>query len=418
MSWQDTYNQRMIITLTKKVGSEKQSKDFPVLTRPAYEKDVEWNATEYSFVNIDGVLVKKRKLLKREFNVDFYFVGAENVTEAEDFESWCMSEFPWLITHPYYGSILCQIVKLKFDSKQLNVTQITGTAVETIDEETSAFISKDPRKRVNNSVAQIDEIYLTPLYRSKFNPTINDKEVLKQEANKYYTAFSKITDIVEEANEYQNELREFYTDIDQVGELVSFSLQSLNSFLTFPFTFTASIKDKFRVIGTQFAKLRTTILGYTTPSQKTSYEVQGVGFLQAACLSALNPIETDYLISTSALRTINDIKTFKEQFDSDISQLQSPNGSNPSFYVPNQQLITAIDVMVNVTISNLYTVALGGQKEYEVVTDKDTNVVLLAHRYYGLANDENIERIITTNGLTYQQVSLGVMKGTKIVYYR
>jgi len=170
-------------------------------------------------------------LLKREIPVDFYFVGENNIRDSEEFESWCMSEFPWLMTHPYYGSILCQVLQLKFNSTELNVTQITGTAVETIDEETSAFISKDPKKKVDNAVSEISFIYSTPAYTDNFEPTINDKEVLKEDVNKFYTAFSKITDIVTEVNEYTNLIRDFYTDIDQSLELVSFAVQSLNSLL-------------------------------------------------------------------------------------------------------------------------------------------------------------------------------------------
>jgi len=329
-----------------------------------------------------------------------------------------MSEFPWLMTHPYYGSILCQVLQLKFNSTELNVTQITGTAVETIDEETSAFISKDPKKKVDNAVSEISFIYSTPAYTDNFEPTINDKEVLKEDVNKFYTAFSKITDIVTEVNEYTNLIRDFYTDIDQSLELVSFAVQSLNSLLIFPFTFTASVEGRLRALSIQFGQLRTNLTSYFTVSQKTTYEVMGAGFLQAACLSALNPAERDYLLSTSVLQAIKDIKSLKQNYDSDISQLQSPNGSNPDFYVPNSQLITTIDLIVSTTVSNLYSIALGAKKEFEVITTSDTNVVLLAHRYYGLASEENINKIVDTNNFTYRQIGLGIVAGTKVVYYK
>jgi uncharacterized protein related to proFAR isomerase len=68
----------------------------------------------------------------------------------------------------------------------------------------------------------------------------------------------------------------------------------------------------------------------------------------------MNPLLTDYVKAVDALNVINQIKTAKAQFDADISAIQSPNGSNPDFYVPNYELISAVDKIVSTTISNLY----------------------------------------------------------------
>jgi hypothetical protein len=68
-------------------------------------------------------------------------------------------------------------------------------------------------------------------------------------------------------------------------------------------------------------------------------------------------------------------------------------------------------------ISNLYSIAFAAKQEREYVLDKDSNPILLTHKFYGLdKNDVNLEKFISTNDIGLTEI-LNIRKGRKIVYY-
>jgi hypothetical protein len=417
MSWTDRYTQPMTIGISRLKNGQTETRSFDVKTLPAFTKEVEWNYTEYPFVNVNGVLGKKRKLLKREFEMDFYFVGDKNIETATEFEDWAMSEMPWTIIHPYYDTILCNVVKLKFDNTLLNATRISGTAIETIDENTIGFVSKDPYKFIKIKSEQIASVIENKI--KDIDITVNDKDVLIADARTRFDTMSKVISSLEDATEYNNMFNEYITLLNDVTAGPILAMQALNTFITMPYVFVISVKEKMNVFLTEFDNLRRTISSLTNRSQKRVWEIKSVAEFQAMCLSSMNPLLTDYIKAVDALNVINQIKTAKAQFDADISAIQSPNGSNPDFYVPNYEMISAVDKIVSTTISNLYVIALSGKREFIQVLEKDSNVVLLAHRFYGPdAQDLNMKKLIDTNNLNYKQIALGIKKGTEIAYYK
>jgi hypothetical protein len=68
------------------------------------------------------------------------------------------------------------------------------------------------------------------------------------------------------------------------------------------------------------------------------------------------------------------------------------------------------------TVSNLFDLAFDAQQERVVYLPKDSNLVLLTHKYMGLANDENMQRFREINNIKLKEL-FRIKKGRKIKYY-
>jgi len=67
--------------------------------------------------------------------------------------------------------------------------------------------------------------------------------------------------------------------------------------------------------------------------------------------------------------------------------------------------------------SELFEIAISAQQERSILCDSDTNVILLAHRFYGLLiDDSTIQRVMDNNSIGLSEI-LDIKKGRKILYY-
>ncbi len=415
MSWLDKAG-KIIITITRKDGDKIVSRNFTGLVRvQSYSGEMEFNATEYTFIDVHGELVKKRKLLKQDFELEFYFQGANHLDESSDFREWAFSEIPWVINHPYYGVITCQVIKLKFDNTELNLTKWTGTAIETIE---NVPLVADLTNISDIITLKTNQVTAIVTAAPDITPSFQDVDNLKTLTRTNYNAAIPIIKIPEEAQDYFNTFNDAITAINAITESPILAMAALNAVILAPFQFTAAVNDRMNVLINQFNRLRNTVLGITSRTQKRLYEVQGAGFLSAICAAAATPQQGNYINATRVLFSIARLRTARAGFQADIDAIKSPNGNDPLFYVPSFDLIKALDDLVNTTISKLYVIALGGRREFSYTLLEDANVVTLTHRFYGLDNqDANVKEFKGNNQLTYKEIALGVPRGKTIIYY-
>lgn len=85
-------------------------------------------------------------------------------------------------------------------------------------------------------------------------------------------------------------------------------------------------------------------------------------------------------------------------------------------YQPYAILQNELYNLVMYTVSNLYSLAFEAQQERVVVVEKDSNIVLLCHRYFGIVNDENLETFRTINNIKLNE-NFKIKKGRLIKYY-
>lgn len=406
MSWVDRYTQNLIIT----TGDDKV---YELFTLPSFTKEVEYHATEFSFVNVEGELIKKRKRAKRSFPLEFYFVGEDNIENAKLFENSLKNENPSSIDHPYYDTILAQIIAIKFDDTELNVTKVTCTALETMTDD-GLSITSNPIDVINLKKVEIDDMIASP----EITPTITDVDTIKLNNTNNYNAGVKIITIPSEAEAYFNAFNKANSTVNAITSGPILAMQALTNFITLPAQFKSNVEDRIRTLINQFNNLRLTIVGLTSVTSKKLFEYQGSAIVSSLCLAAVTPLAGNYKNAVTALNIITKLKSVKAQFLADLDSLQSINGGNPNYYVPSFNILNALNTLVDLTLANLYTFALSGRTEFAHVLTEDSNVIVLTHRFYGLdPSDNNIEEFTSNNNFTYKQIALGIEKGTTVVYF-
>ena len=408
MSWLDRYTKNLIIT----TGDQKQ---YTLFTRPAFSRELDFNSGDFQFVDVEGELVKKRKLRSRKFPLEFYFIGENHIEDSKLFEDSLKNEKPCIIDHPYYDTILAQILAVKFDDTELNITKVTCVAVETINDEGVRIVSNPL------DVISLKQIEITSLISEEPNitPTITDIDTLKENTTANYGDAIKIIKIPAEAEEYFNAYNEAITTINAITASPILAMQALTNFLLLPAQFTANVQDRINTILTQWHRLRLSLNALTSVTSKRLYEYQGSCLISSLCVAAVSPLENNYANASAALGIIDSIQEAHSQYQSDLDDIQSNNAGDPTAYVPGFNIQNGLNDLVLLTTANLYSLALSGRKEFSFVLKEDSNVILLTHRFYGLDElDNNIVDFINNNNLTYKEIALGLSKGKTIIYYK
>lgn len=407
MSWQDRIEKLMTITTG-------DGQDWEVIWKNP-RKAIEWNGAEFPFIGVAGVYARKRKLLGRKFPLEFFFQGEDHLQTAKLFERAADDPRPWVVQHPYYDTIICQVFSLEIDDTSLNVTRVTGTAIETITEDGTRFV-KDPVDAVQLKQASLQ---LSLENELTTEPTIQDVNTLQQNLSNYHDEGAKIISLPEEAEEYINAFNEAASYVNVITASPILAMRAMVSFLTLPARFTADVKNRIEVMLQQFEILRRTLSSVVKVPSKQLYESQGAALISSLCAAAVTPLSGNYNNATSAVTIAEQILEAHQQFLEDLDELQSPNGGSPLYFVPGFEVMNQLNEVVNLTVSALVGIALNGRMERTVTLQYDSNLILVTHRFYGLdGQDANLEEMIENNGFTYKDIALGLKKGTKIVYYK
>jgi hypothetical protein len=405
MSWEDKITKQLSITTG-------DGKIYTVVWINA-SKSIEWHGSEFSFLEVNGTLAKKKKLLGRKFPLEFYFQGADHLDEFARFERSCSDTRPMVIEHPLYDVIIAQLMSLNVDNTTMNYSKVTCTAIETITEE-NPVTTIDPI----DSIAQIKTV-LDVSNEAELTqpPSITDVNTLNIVTAQNYKQGLKIITIPEEAQDYFNAFSTASSYINTATASPLLAMRATISMLTMPAKFTADVKSRVNTLVEQFNNLRITITGiYTVPS-KQIYEVQGNALISSMCLAASTPLSGNYRNSNSAINIVEILLTNYRLFLTDLDALQSPNGGNPAFFIPGFDALNQLNLLVNLTVSSLLQIALNGRQERSLILTEDTNIITLTHRLYSLdPKDNNISELIDNNKFTYKDM-LGIEKGKKITYY-
>ncbi|MCE3278027.1 MAG: hypothetical protein K0S44_218 [Bacteroidetes bacterium] len=405
MSWIDKLNQDYKITTG-------DGKVYTVFWRNA-QQAIEWNVSEFNFPNVKGTKVDKREVKGRQFPLEFYFQGENHLDEADAFRKSLNSKRPTRIDHPFYGIIIVQIPALNFDNSELNTTKITGTAIETIQDD-NPKVSTDPVGQIKLLKEINDEDLSLSLDTT---PSTTDVNSMAATNEKNFNLSVPIIEIPEEVSEYTNLFNQASSFINTATASPLLAMQAITTVITKPAQFTVEAQTRIKTLVEQFEKLRLTLVNITAVPSKQIYQIQAGTMISSMCLAAITPLSGDYTNSKSALSVIETLLENYNQFIEDLDSLQSPNGGNTTSFIPNAQAIIGLNNILVQTISNLYLIALNGKNERTLILEKDTNLILLTHRLYSLDEaDKNMEELRDNNNLGLKEL-LQIPKGRKIVYY-
>lgn len=406
MSWLDKIKNDIIITCG-------DGKSYSPSWMNA-SKEIEWHLTEFYFPEENGTLAKRKKKLGNRYNLELYFQGDNHLENSLALET--SSNFdssPWKIQHPFYGVLNVQISKFFIDNTGLNISKWTGAVVETILEtnpKTNVSVIDD----LNYKKELLDEDCVLAVTAK---PNVNDVIRIKESTKTNFNKTIPILTIPEEIETYFNLFNAANSAVNNLVASPSIAMRTTVAVINAPALFTANLKSKMNLLLNQFQTLQNNLSFLTIPASKQIYQVQSTALVSSMAIAAVNAAAGSYSTNQSVYAVINQIISSYNTFVTNLNALQSVNGGAPTSFIPNQTLLFGLNQIINSALANLFTIALNAKKQYSIITEKDTNWILLAHRFYGLdANDQNIGDLINQNNLGLNSI-LQIRSGTEIVYY-
>lgn len=405
MSWLDQIKNDLIITC----GDNKEYR--PSWINASFEQ--QYNTAEFDYPDLPGTKVDRRQRRGRRFNLEIYFQGDDHLDVSNKFWNSCNDRRAWTLQHPFYSTLIVQPLSLSFDNTDLNVTKITGIIVETItDDNPKINQSADDQVPILKEILDANmELALVEF------PTPSDVNMMSQKNNDLFAKGVPIIKLPEEFEEYNNVFNQANTFINTATATPLLAMRATVAMISKPAQFTLSVQQRMDVLSSQFDTLRNNLLNITRVSAKQIYQIHAGTIVSSMCLAAVTPLAGNYTNVNNVLGIVNRIVATYRQYVEDLDTLQGLNGGNPANFIPSADAITQLNYLYNLTISNLFDIALNSKQERSVILDRDTNLILLTHRFYGLDNDDNNinEMIINNNfGLDHYLV---IKKGTKVIYY-
>ena len=405
MSWIEKISNQIIITC----GDGKSY-------QPSWmnaSKIIEWNIADFNFPGINGTLVKKSKKLGTKYNLELFFQGDDHLDKSMEMEQSLNDSRPIVISHPFYGTITVQAPAFTIDNSGLNVSKWTGVVIETIEE-------INPR----TDIKPIDAITIQKnlldanLERSlTFPPTANDAKTITQKNKNAFNLTVPILKIPKEVEKYYNVFNQANAAVTSLTASPLLAMRETISLINAPMQLTLSVQQRLKVLNSTFDDLRLSVSSLTTPASKQIYQTMAGSAVSAMCMAASLPGNGDYSNNKSVFKSVDTLVIVYNLLMADLDTLQSANGGGVNSFVPDINSLQYLNQLFNLTISNLFTIALGARSERTLITETDTNIIILTHRFYGLdSNDNNINELFENNNLGLNHI-LQIKKGTKIVYY-
>lgn len=416
MSWQERKDKPYEI----KTGDGESY--FPYWLNP--QRSLEFNTAEFNFPGVEGTFVHRGNSKGRKLPIEIYFTGefprnrertnlVDHLDESELFEKSARDPRPWTIDHPYYGLILVQPISLTFDNKEDNVTKITGTVVETID--SSPVAQVDPFDNSRFLKTQLDEFAERSFTTAIPVPDIEVKARLTENAVSSYNEGKKLVKNSVDAQDYLNLFNRANTAIVNATAAPLEAIRQTQALINAPFQFLDSVKNRIFILRSQLNLLAQSVTTLLTKEDKKVYENNGLVNVSAMTQAAI--VNPDYSNRVEVFFIVDELTSAYESYLENLDYLQSGNGGSVESYIPDFTSLQYLSNLVNYVVSNLLVISLTAKQERIIILEDDTNLILLAHRLYGLeADDSSIQRLINDNTIGLNEF-LMIKKGRKITYY-
>lgn len=405
MSWQDRIS-NTTFTITTGDG-----KVFTPLWKSG-ETSKEYNASIYDFINLEGALVDRKKVKARKFPLVFWFQGEDNIEQADDFDVSANDSRAWTVRHPFYGDITGQPVSINRNDNAYNVTEMSVEFWESV---TGVFPKKDfsitdqaeAKVAVYATIAPVD-------YSNKVNLKPADVVTVTDLAGKINALVTKVLDDVH-YSDYQLAKNAMFAQVDNLILAPVNAMAAIQAVISLPAQFELSVSIRLNL----FKAIYGSIAGLIpfNSNNKACFECQGGAVLGAMCLALVNPQDGDYTTRAQVIAAGQVLSDLYKDYLKRLDDAYVAVTDLVSNFAASQQTQNALQDLVIVTIANLNTLAFQAKQERTVLLDRDSNLILLTHKYMGLdADDVNLETFRQINGIKNRGL-LQVKKGTVVRYY-
>lgn len=380
-------------------------------------KQRDFNVALFDFPNVDGTLVKRTTHKGCSYDIEIYFQGENHLTEAKAFDIAALDPRAWTINHPFYGNLYVQPLGLSFDNTKYNLTKITGTVIETINEDNPKAVL-DWRETVLNNKNGLYESAI-----SNYGDTTLDagsRVDLTETTYNFYTQSKKIITTTSDEESFTNLFNLANDGIADITLPASEVMTRIQSLMNAPFLFNQSVKEKQASMTTQVRNILETASGITSLIDKINFETNVSSLIGAIGAIITAAQSTDFRNRQSVLEFTTELIDIYSSFVETIDALQFlPNGAGiVGVYLANAQTMMLLSAHVNFVVANAFNLLKNSRQERTVYSDEDSNAILLCHRYCGLTpNDDTVlEEFIDQNNIGISELLL-IRAGRKIIYY-
>ena len=404
MSWQ---NKLENIQFTIKTGDGKEW--FPLFKTG--EKSKEFNTSIYDFIDVPKSLVERKQPKSSKYPLTFWFDGENHIDTAEEFERSAEDKRYWTITHPYYGTIKGQPLSISRNDNNLNITEISVDFWESI-------VFDYPKSNLSiqdNTLFKKNEILNSSAtsYSGRKVQEVADIQKNKEANLQVAKAFNNLqTD--DTFSDYQNALSQAQKANDNLLNDSFDAIFKSEQLLNLPSTYQKKVIDKVNGYISAFNGIKRVL---NTVSDKLFFESTGATIMACYCNASVNyEFGVDYTVATEVEQVASNLIAIYDEYLQTLDNASTSNYEIENNYQPNATVQTQLNDLVLYTLANLYNLAFEAQQERIVYTTKETNIVLLTHRYLGLASDENIETFRQINNIKLKEL-FRIKKERKIKYY-
>lgn len=396
MSWKDRL-ENIEFTITTGDG-----KVWKPLWRDSV-RDIEYNVEGFEAIAIEGTYVERKKKKGDRFPVIFYFKGDNCIEEANSFEKSARDPRPWIFKHPYFGARKVQPTRLKFDYSGNNIVKITGTLWETISRKYPQEIVVPKRQVIVE--AEKYEITIKENTLSEIDTAqSSDQKNALSFTNMLYNILLNIAHVQEEIAEVKQAFKlASYAAQDIIQDLTTY-VDAIIDLINFPFIISQDVRIKIDNLVQSLKELAAIFLG----NNPSNHDLLFYQFYSASILNDFSKVlvNSDYSDVDEVFYAIDQLSDI---YDEILTNLDDFNFSQ------DPQIAFDTDILINMTIGNLFEIANNSKQKRIIVLPYDDNIVTLAHKYYG-AGDDNLQEFIRQNNIRYDEF-LQVRRGREIIYF-
>jgi hypothetical protein len=403
MSWQNDIENKIFTIITG------DGRSYTPKWRNAV-KLVDYNVSVFDFVNVTGSYIDRRKPKARKFDLEFYFDGENAVTIGNNFEISARNANKWTVKHPFYGEIKCQPLSLSQDNTTLNCSAFKVPVLETLLQGWPKYdiVVTDQLTTLQTTLNNYQVVDLK-------NTGIN-KVALTSLVNKSDTTISKSITDDNELIAFKKLVSNAIIGIDEVLFDTVTVLRSIQAVINYPAVISRTIKDRVNVLIEVLNNIFDSFNGSTVVGKK-HVENFGGTTIAAMHIAASTNISDDYSRRSDVSNIQDILLTSYNSYLVFLDSMQTDRADSDNSYQANFDNLNSLESLVNISVANLYDLAFSAKQERSFIVDKDSNPIVLTHRFYGLDSDDvNLTNFITENNIGINEL-INIRKGRKVVYY-
>jgi hypothetical protein len=405
MSWQDDIKNILFEIITG------DGKKWQPLLIPNYVKNVEYNGTQYDFIERAGSLFARRLPRGRSYPLEFAFRGENNVKTANSFEKSARDTRAWTVTHPFYGKLTVQPLSLESNSSGFDSTIIKCQVIETL-VANQPTEKPDYRDIIADRINSTNSAALTAIEPISSGIAIKNTQYALKITENISARIETVAKLESEYKSYREYLNNALNELNNATGISSGFLTYIQKLVTLPATVASDIGTRFSLLGNTMNYLVENLTGVASVSyfEKLFYNLVGVTVVTAFCKAVSIQNENDFQTKSETLLYVEKLKDQYESFLEDLYNLED------SEFTPDHNLMFTLHTLVCETVSLLYQIMFSAKQERTYNPLRDTNLILLAHRLYGSASEDNISTLKKTNKIGLSEV-LNIKKDRPIKYY-